>query len=327
MTTALRVDPVDLPSSGPNPQPQPKREYRRVIDLLRFLAAVGIVLDHGMGWAVVGYPALGLFLILTAYFGVGSYRRAMGQEGQGGGFWSNRAKRMLVPWLFWCAFYRLVWEVVSDEPFQLLSDPFTLLIGPSIHLWFLPFAALAMIFIPAIARDVERVPQLVLASVILVPLSIALGLIHAKSGLEGWLISDGPIVPPVPQWAFSLPIFIWGALAAVAHRLGRPEITLAAAFVSSAVLLALDWDVASIQLILCAVIFEIGYRLRWQGQWMTDLAGYAFGLYLLHPFFMLVGYKIFGADGGTAWPTAVALFGAWGATWLCKRLPVVKGML
>lgn len=304
-------------------------EYRRAIDLLRFLAAAGIVMDHTLGWAVVGYPALGLFLILTSYFGIGSYRRTMASAAgpAGSGFWTSRARRILIPWLFWCAFYRLVYEVVSDEPFQLLSDPFTLLIGPSIHLWFLPFAAVALIFIPTIARDVETRRNLIWASALLVPFSIALGLIHAKSGLGGWQIAGSPIPQPVPQWAFSLPIYIWGALAAVSHRLRLPGITLAAAALSSAVMLALDWDVASMQLLLCAVVFEIFFRLPWRGEWMTKLAGYAFGLYLLHPFFLLVGYKIFGADMHRGLGFAVAFFGAWGATWACKRLPVLKAMV
>jgi peptidoglycan/LPS O-acetylase OafA/YrhL len=300
-------------------------DYRRAIDLLRFLAAVGIVLDHALAWGFVGYPALGLFLILTSYFGIGSYRRTV--EGAGGSFWASRAKRILIPWLFWCAVYRLVYEVVSDEPFQLLSDPFTLLIGPSIHLWFLPFAAVALIFIPTIARDVVTKQSLIWACVVLVPFSIALGLIHAKSGLEGWQIAGSPIPQPVPQWAYSLPIYIWGALAAVSHRLGVPQITLAAAVVSSTIMLALDWDVASIQLLFCAVVFEIFYRLPWKGEWMTKLAGYAFGIYLMHPFFLLVAYKLFGADVDKALGFAIAFFGSWAGTWVFKRLPVLKGMV
>lgn len=295
------------------------KDYRRAIDLLRFLAAVGIVLDHTLAWGFLGYPALGLFLILTSYFGVGSYRRS-----GGGNFWGARAKRILIPWLVWCAFYRLVWEVVSDEPFRLLSDPFTLLIGPSIHLWFLPFATFALIFIPTIARDVETKAQLLRACAALVPVAVILGLIHAKAGLEGWQIAGSPIPQPVPQWAYSLPIYVWGALAAVGHRLGQPLVPLVSAAVATAVLLALDWDVASAQLLLCALIFELFYRLRWQGEWMTHLAGYAFGIYLLHPFFLLVGYKLFGADMNKALGFAVAFFGSWAATWVMKRLPYAR---
>ncbi|MGB4825665.1 MAG: acyltransferase [Paracoccaceae bacterium] len=297
-------------------------EYRRAIDLLRFFAAMGIVLDHTLAWGFIGYPALGLFLILTSYFSVGSYLRSGGAN-----FWSSRAMRIAMPWLFWCAFYRLVWEVVSDDPFHLLTNPFTLLIGPSIHLWFLPFATIALVFIPMIARDVGTRQQLMVACAVLVPVSIALGLIHAKSGLQGWQIAGSPIPQPVPQWAFSLPIYIWGALAAVSHRIGAPWITLVTAALSSAIMLALDWDVASAQMLFCAVVFEVFYRLPWKGDWMTKLAGYAFGIYLLHPFMLLVGYKLFGADMNKALGFAVAFLGAWTGTWVFKQLPVLKGMV
>lgn len=298
------------------------KDYRRAIDLLRFLAAMGIVLDHTLAWGFVGYPALGLFLILTSYFGVGSYRRSGGDN-----FWGARARRILIPWLVWCAFYRVVWEMMSDAPFQLVSDPFTLLIGPSIHLWFLPFAVFALIFIPSIARDVENRAQLIRASVALVPVALVLGLIHAKAGLEGWQIAGSPIPQPVPQWAFSLPIYIWGALAAVGHRIGQPQIPLVSAAVATVIMLALDWDIASAQLLLCAVVFEIFYRLPWKGEWMTHLAGYAFGIYLLHPFFLLVGYKLFGADMVPALGFAVAFFGSWAATWVLKQVPIARDMV
>lgn len=321
MTTA------EAAGQGTVPAAKPRGDYRRAIDLLRFLAALGIVLDHTLAWGFIGYPALGLFLILTSYFGIGSYRRGMSKGGNAGEFWASRAKRILIPWLFWCAVYRLVWEVVSDEPFHLLSNPFTLLIGPSIHLWFLPFAAFALIFIPAIARDVEKLPQLIWACVALVPASIALGLIHSKTGLEGWTIAGSAVPQPVPQWAFSLPIYIWGALAAVSHRLGRPEITLLTALGSSAIMLALDWDVASGQMLICAIVFEIFYRLPWKGEWMSSLAGYAFGIYLMHPFFLLVGYKLFGAEMNPALGFAIAFFGSWAGTWVFKQLPVLKGLV
>lgn len=300
-----------------------KKEYRRGIDLLRFVAAAGIVADHCMGWAWIGYPALGLFLILTSYFSVGSYLRSGGD-----GFWSSRAVRMLTPWLFWCVVYRVLWEVVSDEPFRLLSDPFTLLIGPSVHLWFLPFAMLALFLIPAIARDVTTRERLVVASAGLAVVAVVLGLIHAKSGLAGWVIPGGLDVPqPIPQWAFSLPIYLWGALAAVAHRMGATAIPLVAAAVGSAVLTALDFDQASWQLILSALVFEAVWRWKGGGAWMTALAGYAFGIYLMHPAFMLVGYKIFGAGMNLQVGFLISFFGSWAATLAFKRLPVLNRMV
>ncbi len=158
---------------------QPRKEYRRGIDLLRLVAAIGIVADHTMGWFVVGYPALGVFLILTSYFSVGSYLRSGGQ-----GFWAARAWRMALPWLFWCAVYRVAWEVVYAPEFRLLTDPFSLLVGPFVHLWFLPFAMVALLLIPTIAREVTTVSALRVACALLLVASVALGLIHAKAGIR-----------------------------------------------------------------------------------------------------------------------------------------------
>jgi surface polysaccharide O-acyltransferase-like enzyme len=302
--------------------PKVKKDYRRAIDLLRFVAAAGIVLDHTLAWTVVGYPALGLFLILTSYFGIGSYIRSGGAN-----FWSSRAVRIGIPWLFWCACYRVVWEVVSDEPFHILSNPFTLLIGPSIHLWFLPFAMLALVFIPTIARDVTTRGQLWVASGVLAFLAVALGLIHARAGLDGWLIAGGPIPQPVPQWAYSIPFYIWGGLAAVGHRLGLTWIPMLAAAVGSAVLTLIEPEFPSYQLILCAVIFEACWRAPQLGEWATKLAGYAFGIYLMHPAFALVAYKLYGADVSKAVVFFISFLGAWAGTWMFKRLPVLKGMV
>lgn len=305
----------------------PKKDYRRGIDLLRFVAAIGIVADHTMGLWVVGYPALGVFLILTSYFSVGSYLRVAQTPGEAGRFWSGRAMRMLLPWLFWCAVYRVVWEMVYAPEFQLLSDPFSLLVGSFVHLWFLPFATLALLFIPAIAREVTTLAALRVACAALLALSVVLGIIHAETGIGGWLSSEGPVPQPIPQWAFSLPIYLWGALAAVAHRLGAPLLTLGTAALSSAILMAWDWDMASYQMILSAVIFEAVWRLRGGRPWMTAAAGYAFGLYLLHPACALVGYKLIGAEADKAAIFAMAVVLSLVLTAGMKRLPGLRAMV
>lgn len=300
------------------------KEYRRGIDLLRFLAALGIVADHAMGRSLwfVGYPSLALFLILIAYFGVGSWQRHGGER-----FWSSRAVRLLKPWLFWCLFYRLVLEWRRDGPFVLLSDPWSLLIGPAIHLWFLPFAALALVFVPLVAREVTGRWTLVVASAGVAVLWVALGLVHAQVIDAAWLGVRNGLPPPLPQWAFSLPIYLWGAVAAAGHRLGLAWIPLAAAAAGSAVMTMIHFDQASWQLILAALIFEGVWRFRGGGEWMTRAAGYAFGLYLMHPFWVLVGYKVMGA-GMAPWLAFLwGVFGSLAGTWVFRRLPVLRGML
>ena len=63
---------------------------------------------------------------------------------------------LLLPWLFWSAFFRLVDLKVSDSPdkWQVLHDPLTLFVGSAIHLWFLPFIMLAMLLVKPVGRFV-----------------------------------------------------------------------------------------------------------------------------------------------------------------------------
>ncbi len=73
-------------------------------------------------------------------------------------------------------------------------------------------------------------------------------------------------------------------------------------------------------------MFEIFYRLPWKGEWMTKLAAYAFAS-TFSTFFLLVGYKVFGADMDKGLGFALAFFGSWAATWLLKRHPVARDMV
>jgi surface polysaccharide O-acyltransferase-like enzyme len=297
-----------------------KAGYRRSVDLARFLAAFGIVWDHARApYADIGYTALGLFLVLTSYLAMGSFERSDGKA-----FWWARAQRIALPWLVWCAFYRVVYEVVTKEPHGLLDEPWSLLIGPFIHLWFLPFVMVWLVVIPTISRYIDRVERLYIASALLVILSIPLGLLHAKMDPLGWFYDIGEFPLPFPQWFFSLKLFLFGAILAAGKRLGVVWPVFAAAAMVSAVLYFRVPEFASVQMILVAVIFEAIWRINIKGTWPTWLAGFAFGIYLLHPACMLVAYKLFGPDVDR---TLAALFTfalAWGLTAILQRIPLAQ---
>ena len=296
-----------------------KPVYRRSLDLARFVAAFGIVWDHARApYADVGYTALALFLILASFLGMGSYERSGGP-----GFWATRARRIAIPWLFWCAVYRVLYEVVSDEPFALLSEPFTLLIGPSIHLWFLPFDMIALLLIPVLSQWLRTPRDLQIACFLLVGVALPLGWLHAQIGLAGWFVSLGNAPQPLPQWYYSLPIFLYGALAAAGHRLGLAWMPLAAATVISTALLVAALEFASVQMILAALVFEVLWRINLSGTWATKLASYAFGIYLMHPAFMLVAFKFFGPDVDRAAAALFTFFGAWIGTAIFQRIPAL----
>jgi peptidoglycan/LPS O-acetylase OafA/YrhL len=318
------------------------KDYRRGIDLLRFLAAFGIVWDHARApYADFGYTALAVFLILTSFFALGSFDRAQA-NGTAGGFWALRARRILVPWLFWCAFYKGVQYWVADDPSAVpfLSDPFSLMLGSWIHLWFLPFVMIALIFVPPVARVVRTPMAMYGLAVVVIGVSMATGWLHRNSGWP----------EPWPQWWFSIPLFLYGVMVALGRRYGMVWLPIATALVASIATVAVEPGFASfigsftsgtprlstqvigpgfaaIQMIVAALVFEAAWRLRIAGDWPTRLAGYAFGIYLLHPFFMLVAFKLFGAGVDRSMAALFTFFAAWVATWVIQRLPVMRGMV
>lgn len=297
--------------------------YRRSVDLARFVAAFGIVWDHARApYADIGYTALALFLVLTSYLAVGSFERSDGR-----GFWLSRAQRIALPWLFWCAFYWAVFNVVSDEPFHLLTDPWTLLIGPSIHLWFLPFVMIFLVTIPWVSRFIDRPARMYAAAALLVIVSVPLGLLHAQLAPAAWFINPGVFPQPLPQWFFSLPLFWFGAILAAGKRMGLVWPVVAAAALVSAVLYSRSPEFASVQMILVAVIFEIVWRINIKGSWPTWLAGFAFGIYLLHPATMLVAFKLFSDTVDRSFAALFAFALAWALTAALQRVPGINRFL
>jgi surface polysaccharide O-acyltransferase-like enzyme len=300
-----------------------KSGYRRSVDLARFVAAFGILWDHSRApYADVGYTALALFLVLTSFLAMGSFERSDGKA-----FWFARAKRIALPWLVWCVFYRIVYEVVMKEPHGLLDEPGSLLIGPFIHLWFLPFVMIALVMIPWISRFIDRVERLYLASVILAIVSLPLGLLHAELDPTGWFFGSDGFPQPLPQWFFSLPLFWFGAILAAGKRLGVVWPVVAAAALVSGVLWFRAPEFSSVQMILTAVIFELVWRINITGKWPTWLAGFAFGIYLLHPACMLVAYKVFGPDVDRSFAALFTFALAWALTAVIQRIPLLNRVI
>jgi len=294
--------------------------YRRSVDLVRFVAALGIVWDHARApYADIGYLALSLFLVLTSYLAVGSYLRSDGRN-----FWASRARRIAVPWLAWCVFYRLVFEVVSDAPRALLAEPWSLLIGPSIHLWFLPFVMGALVVIGPLCRWVTSVQSLWVACAALVVLSVPMGMLHAQVAPMAWFVDTGPFPQPWPQWFFSLPLFLFGALLALAERLGRVWMPVATAAVISGLLVWRAPEFASVQMILVTLVFLAVWRVEIAAKWPTVLAGQAFGIYLLHPAVMLLAFKLFGPDVDRTAAAVFTILVSWALTAVLQRVPLVQ---
>lgn len=291
--------------------PKAALNTRPGIDLVRILAAFFIVWDHSFapGWQFCD-PALTIFLILTAFLSLESYERH-GPEG----FWQKRGLRLLLPWLFWCVIFRVIHEMITDDaaPWALITEPNSLLIGPAIHLWFLPFCALALGFVPLASRLIRSPLAVWVASALLILVALACHALHGSGQLDA----------PFAQWALALPLYLWGVLHGCARRLGVRSVTLGVALVISLLSVALWPQFWAAQMIIGAVIFEAAWRLPIYSRWPAIVAPSAFGVYLMHPAFTLIPYKF---SGSAADPVLVALFSfgaALAATVLWRRLPVL----
>lgn len=285
--------------------------HRQGIDLARFIAAFGIVAAHAFSvendWD--GHISLGLFTILTAFLAMQSMMRS--------GRYSvlDRVRRLLLPWLVWSAFYKVVFWKVSDTSAGLfsLTDPWSLLVGASPHLWFLPFVALAMFMVEPIGRLINSPQRLALGLVLLVLISIPLYFAH----------ESGYFPTPLPQWQFAFPVYALGLMLALAHKMGKvwwPQVAAAAMTVAAYVISGgLEW---SVTILGASLAFEMFWRLPVQSPVLPKLGQAAFGIYLLHPFFMLVCYKLFGADVNLMFAAVITFLASWLATVLLRRIPL-----
>lgn len=264
---------------------------------MRIVAALGIVWAHMEApWMIEGYVALALFVILAAFL-TGQSAIARG----GAGLAARRALRFVVPWLVWCAVYLGLEALRARDPARLwtLSDPLWLLVGPMIHLWFLPFLIL---FTPLMSALATHLPDRRRLRLVAWP-GAALGLAAI------WLHDRAALPPPLAQWAFAAVPLLYGVVAAAADRAGdrvAPAIFGLSATLPAAVL----WQsLVAPSLIAAGILFELVRRLRLDLPPAAALGQLAFGVYLMHPVFMLVWFRLAGADASRA-AGAVAVFAA-----------------
>jgi peptidoglycan/LPS O-acetylase OafA/YrhL len=295
------------------PMPSPQTTVlpatrRQSIDLLRFVAAFGVVWAHMQAPGMAeGYVALALFTVLTAFLSLRSLARHGGRW-----FWLGRLLRFGLPWVVWSAFYLAlnVWRADDPRAELTLTDPLRLLIGPMVHLWFLPFILLTSPLVPLALRTMSSARRVWLLSLALVPAAMAALWAHDRVG------------PPEPliQWAFAALPFLYGLLSAGGQRhdaVAAPLLFATLACVGAALL----WgSIPAAFLLLACLLFEGLWRLPLSHPALPALGRLAYGVYLLHPFFMLVWYRV--AGGWSPILGAVAVFAASAmAAWAIRRLP------
>ena len=262
---------------------------------MRFVAAFGIVWAHVQApFAAEGYVALALFLVLTGFLSVQSLARGGVRR-----FWLGRLIRFFLPWLVWSAVFLGI-AVLRGGWVQVLSfPPLWLLIGPSIHLWFLPFIILTSPLVILVHKRLTNPNRVWLAAICAVPVAV-------------WAVwaHDAAVLPePLAQWAFATMPLLYGLLSAIGQQYRATAAAMVFAVFTCSVSYFWFGSPVAPFLFFAAIVFEGLWRIDLQSPRMASLGTLAFGIYLMHPFFMLVWYHFGGADQSKV-AAAVAIFAA-----------------
>ena len=178
------------------------------VDIMRYLAAVGIVLFHVRApYISITYSALPLFTIYLAFFSI--------TPGTTTARLVRRLWHLLRLWLIWSGIYgglKIAEAVVDGQPIASEFLPWMLMTGPALHLWFLPFAVFLVVLGFFISRVLPMTPGpegflfLVGAGTILVAL---------------WLNTTGEKPIPFGQWIYVWPAAAFGFVAAMMNQNSR----------------------------------------------------------------------------------------------------------
>jgi surface polysaccharide O-acyltransferase-like enzyme len=165
------------------------------VDLLRGLAVVGIVWFHAHApGADLALAGLTVFFLLLFYY-------APGLKPPVGLTIAARADRLLRPWLFWSAIYgvaKLAQAIVGGVPLATEFEPWMVLTGTALHLWFLPFAFLCLLVLGLIESLIDLTSSagfavaLALSGVAL-PLSVAIARLDLDHPWSEWGAALGSV--------------------------------------------------------------------------------------------------------------------------------------
>ena len=291
-----------MPRISPN-------NYNPAVEFARLVAAFLIVIGHANPDQLIlpGQISLMFFLVLTGYLAGGSMLRAKGRYNL-----AARARKLIpVLTLGWIGFFIIRW-VVSDAPFAWVTNVWSLLAGPEYHLWFPTFLLMISVTVQPVGRFINSDRRLALVLAGLFFLSFPLFLAHF----------GGHAPFPLSQWAFSTPLFLLGLIWSIAEERGKSQwilpVTLAISLI--AVLISNGQANDAIFMPLAPAIIFILQRVRIGSRNWSWMGRYAFGIYLLHPAAILIGFKLFGADADRM-PLGVFAYGlSFAALFVMQRL-------
>ena len=285
-----------------------RRDYLPLLDLLRLVAGLSVV-HHHMTKGLLFGVGLGLPLFLVLFFALAAISKK--QEGLSG-MLRRKGGDLIIPWLRWSVFYVLL-LVVTDGvrgggPTERLEMAM-LWTGGHPALWFLPFAAAALLPAHALGRllrDVPR-PPAVLILIVCAFAATAAAQVVLRHGIPD----------PWTSWVRASPAIPWGLAVGTACRADSPGrrrglLTLISA--SAALGFFAFPEVAHpndlprrMAIAVPLVCLGFTYRGALPGA-VRRLAVLSFGVYLVHPFVGKVLIEFFDVH---SWPPVVHGLVAW----------------
>jgi len=255
------------------------------VDWLRFIALIEIAGFHTALGRIPVLAGLGLplLLVITNLFNCVLVDRRRGKQ-----FLRDKLRRLLLPWVFWCAVFAAVTATVANlkgMPWSVNFSPRILLAGTYFHLWFVPFALFSAVAVVALHNATRSLPTapVVVASFLA---GVALNLLGSAvtSELKG-------IDMLARQWSFALPSILFGM------ALGRTlleddpaqqrRLLLLLALAGAAIWLVTEGlDVTDerkrypASVFLCALALLMRFR---QDRMVAFIAPLTLGIYLAHP--------------------------------------------
>jgi len=168
------------------------------IERLRILAIFGIIWFHTEG-AVgrsIGYAGLPIFIMIFC-----ALAAQKSKPDDFVPFARKKARRLLIPWLFWSIVYivcKALKQSLSGADISETFGEFSIFVGAKIHLWYLPFAFVCGLVINLLHRQTMRISSAV--TILAAAIVGVLGLFCCSVTMS---LTDLPV--PVPQWLFGLP--------------------------------------------------------------------------------------------------------------------------
>jgi len=284
------------------------RERLPLLELLRIVASLAVVHHHMRTGFVLGI-GFGLPLFLLILFGLsssGSTREPLL------GFAQRKARFLLVPWLRWSAIYvalLLLGNVAQGRAPLARLESEMLWSGGHLSLWFLPFAAVAVVAARALQRCAARLP--IHAAMLAAALSAALW-----TEVVAYVTSFDLPRLPARFWLRSSPGILWGLALGLSLKLGtRSRCAWLGAVTAVATLAFLlspsghDDDSIPRRYAVAVPLVCVGFV--WKPRlpaFVPALAGVCFGVYLVHS---LVGSVLWHLFEVSSWNGAVHTLAAW----------------